>query len=337
MSLFIFQICSLIVIMVLGLMVVRVDRASKRIPNDLLKSGLIAAGVLLGLGMISRAVSPAYVINVAGNGMIAFCVSLMIWKMKFWPAGDAKFFTVLAILVPLHFYHRTYLPYFPAFALLINIFIVYFVFILIKFVLWTARRFVMVFFRPHFVLKFCRRRFREIRRNIIKTIHNRAMLAEMMSGMLVRKLLRRSVKIVLVSAVALLITHRGRPIEPVTAVKTFSVYFVLFWAARTLFEWFVKFSGQKRISCRSLRQGMNLSEQTIRRLKKDREFFESVSDFRAEGLSEHQAVVIREYLTGEKISSVYVYETIPFSPFLVLGVVLTVSVQGALIVLLRGF
>lgn len=193
----------------------------------------------------------------------------------------------------------------------------------------------MVFHRPRFVLKFLRRRRREGYRNLVKALHNRAMLAKILSGMVLRKFFRRSVKILLICGAAMMITHRGRPLEPVSAVRTFSLYFVIFWALRALFEWFVRFSGQKRISCQGIHQGINLSEQTMRKLKKDRKFFETLSDFKAEGLTERQAVMIREYLKQQNIPAVHIYETIPFSPFVFLGVVLTAAAGGAVLLIWR--
>jgi len=40
-----------------------------------------------------------------------------------WSAGDAKLFFVFSLLIPISYYSKSYLPVFPSFALLVNIFI----------------------------------------------------------------------------------------------------------------------------------------------------------------------------------------------------------------------
>jgi Flp pilus assembly protein protease CpaA len=57
------------------------------------------------------------------NGSIALLVGFLIWRTKGWAAGDAKLFFVFSLLIPIKYYWKSYLPVFPSFTLLINIFI----------------------------------------------------------------------------------------------------------------------------------------------------------------------------------------------------------------------
>lgn len=57
------------------------------------------------------------------NSSIALLVGFLIWRAKGWAAGDAKLFFVFSLLIPIKYYWKSYLPIFPSFALLINIFI----------------------------------------------------------------------------------------------------------------------------------------------------------------------------------------------------------------------
>lgn len=66
---------------------------------------------------------PSYIFRVFINSAIALIVGYLLWYFDLWSAGDAKLFFVFSLLLPLEYYWRAALPYFPSFALLINVFI----------------------------------------------------------------------------------------------------------------------------------------------------------------------------------------------------------------------
>jgi len=66
---------------------------------------------------------PSYILKVLINSAIALIVGYLLWYFNLWSAGDAKLFFVFSLLLPLKYYWKTALPYFPSFSLLINIFI----------------------------------------------------------------------------------------------------------------------------------------------------------------------------------------------------------------------
>jgi Flp pilus assembly protein protease CpaA len=108
-----------------------------------IKNKWIILGLAWGLGIylffliwglaIEPIISFSYIFNVFVNGFIALIVGYLLWYFNFWSAGDAKLFALFAFLLPLEYYWRTVLPYFPSFVLLINIFIPVLVFYLIKY------------------------------------------------------------------------------------------------------------------------------------------------------------------------------------------------------------
>jgi len=57
------------------------------------------------------------------NGIIAFLGGYFLWYFRLWSAGDAKLFSLYAFLIPLEFYAKSYIPIFPSFNLLINLFV----------------------------------------------------------------------------------------------------------------------------------------------------------------------------------------------------------------------
>jgi Flp pilus assembly protein protease CpaA len=66
---------------------------------------------------------PSYILKVFINSFLSLCVGFSLWYFDLWSAGDAKLFAVFSLLLPLDSYWRTYLPYFPSFVLLVNIFV----------------------------------------------------------------------------------------------------------------------------------------------------------------------------------------------------------------------
>lgn len=57
------------------------------------------------------------------NALLSLITSYVLWHNRLWSAGDAKLFTIYALLLPLSFYDNYYINYFPSFNLLINLFI----------------------------------------------------------------------------------------------------------------------------------------------------------------------------------------------------------------------
>jgi len=66
---------------------------------------------------------PSYISKVFINSAIALVIGYLLWYFNLWSAGDAKLFFIFSLLLPLKYYWKTALPYFPSFVLLINIFI----------------------------------------------------------------------------------------------------------------------------------------------------------------------------------------------------------------------
>ncbi len=77
------------------------------------------------------------------NGFAALCVAYFLWRFfESWSAGDAKLFFVFSLLIPASYYQKSYLPIFPSFALLVNIFIPLLLFLLFKscFIFFKVRK-----------------------------------------------------------------------------------------------------------------------------------------------------------------------------------------------------
>ena len=75
------------------------------------------------------------------NALIALLVGYLLWYFDLWAAGDAKLFFVFALLLPLSYYSRTYLPFFPSFALLVNTFVPVLLFLLAQSIFFLFKKF----------------------------------------------------------------------------------------------------------------------------------------------------------------------------------------------------
>jgi len=83
-----------------------------------------------------------YISELLTNGVIALIVGYVLWYFNLWAAGDAKLFTIYAFLIPLEFYAKSYFPYFPSFALLVDIFMLILLFLVGKMIILRTKNFI---------------------------------------------------------------------------------------------------------------------------------------------------------------------------------------------------
>ncbi len=131
----------LIPIFIIGLITSFEDFKYGKIKNKWIKIGFLWGITIFGLYILWNftfwifehfGISPysfsvfkfSYLGEVILNTSIALGIGFLMWFWNVWSAGDAKLFTLFSFLLPLKFYSKTYLSYFPSFALLLNIFIV---------------------------------------------------------------------------------------------------------------------------------------------------------------------------------------------------------------------
>lgn len=73
-----------------------------------------------------------YIINYLINGAISLFVGFLFYYYDLWSEGDGKLFIAYALLIPLTAYSNYYINIFPSFNLLINIFVPYSIYFIIK-------------------------------------------------------------------------------------------------------------------------------------------------------------------------------------------------------------
>jgi len=67
------------------------------------------------------------------NSFCALVLGYVFWYFNFWSAGDAKLFFVFSLILPLKYYFKEYILFFPSLVLLINIFFCALIFLFVSF------------------------------------------------------------------------------------------------------------------------------------------------------------------------------------------------------------
>lgn len=136
------QTCQASLILILGAAASWQDIRTKKIRNSLLFTILTAFIIMAAAGIISPA--PWTYRDILINAAAGSAASLILWRAGVWPAGDTKFFALLSLIVPLKYYSNNFLPYFPAFALLVNSFFIAFTLLTLMVIADAARRVLRV-------------------------------------------------------------------------------------------------------------------------------------------------------------------------------------------------
>jgi preflagellin peptidase FlaK len=121
----------------IGLIASWSDFRESKIKNRLIIFGALAAlffylaEILI---LLSFDISPRWVYfrDVLVNTGLGFLAGFILWRLNVWAPGDAKLFALFALLIPLTYYEKNYLLYFPSFALILNVFAVVLAFIFLK-------------------------------------------------------------------------------------------------------------------------------------------------------------------------------------------------------------
>ena len=132
-------------IIILGVMTSYTDIKFGKIKNKhiilLLLYILIAYITLIFVGfLVGFTMRATYLFDLGINMLIALIFGFVAWHFRIWSAADAKLFFAYSGLVPLTAYSNTYFAYFPSFVILVNIFFPVFIYYVIKSIFFTSSR-----------------------------------------------------------------------------------------------------------------------------------------------------------------------------------------------------
>jgi hypothetical protein len=129
-------------IMLLGLITSYEDIKIGKIKNKYIFSAIVYTFVVYMLLMwflsLKGGLRLDYLIDLIVNCLFAIMVGFMLWRGGTWTTGDGKLFIAYAFLVPLTEYSNGYFPFFPSMILLINSFVPFLVYALVRLTIFTT-------------------------------------------------------------------------------------------------------------------------------------------------------------------------------------------------------
>ena len=310
-----------------------------------------------------------YIFEAILNGAIAFLAGYLLWHFKLWAAGDAKLFALYAFLIPLHFYSKSYLPYFPSFNLLVNLFMPL-LFVLMLGALITALkegwrlknktkgleiankqktfRFLISLCQMFLTYLFAIMVLRFFLFFMEKSLENQSSLNPFIVFILLfltmgylnkKKQEKKWLNFVIygtVLACAGFFALSGEIQLLITVLKTALVFMVLVGLTRRVLNFYIQKKQIRRIKIKDLREGMVLvKDKTSLFFKKLKEKEEELGILDAGGLKKNQAELIKNLFQEDKEAETGIYRTFPFAPFLFLSAIISILTQSSFLPLLN--
>lgn len=315
-----------------------------------------------------------YLFQALLNGIIAVVVGYMIWYFNFWSAGDGKLFGLYGFLVPLDFYSGFYIDYFPAFALLVNLMIPLILLFTIKAAVWIFKsrgKIKNFLLNPHFysfenfkkygktlflfisTITFAMiiiRSLMEVSESVFGIIPNGfiifILLLLLMYGI---NLLRKKTIIADIFKYLAIVLFFGNLIvqghleDVFLFARMIIVFAIVIGASKNILSLYIRSEENKKVKVGNLKEGMVLTKEWKRHLsekiskltkKRKRESFE---DIRTEGLTKEQVEVIKELFKDDDKYEVEIAETLPFSSFMLLAALISVTTYTSFIPLITYF
>jgi len=330
-----------------------------------------------------------YLGRVILNTVIALVTAFLMWRFNAWAAGDAKLFIVYSMLIPLVYYWKSYLSYFPSFVLLINIFIPIFVYLLIvsflyylKFIYFRiAKRQIMDMPKKNNNLKkkFYNKKNKKIdkKKKLLETIKNTAGILFCFIGvLLILRLFKDPIeeytfinvgslqvfvfafliifsrslvkvfskplifKIIIIILVVIL--AYGFIVSPQNTwqilcqiVKIMIIFMIVFTLFIKLIDFHILKTDVREIKIENLEPRMNLVEDIIERLKKDKKFYNKhIGRFYPGGLIPGQVEAVKKWAKKNKkdeMKTVKIYRPFPFVVWMFVGVIITLLLKSSLL------
>lgn len=311
-----FNYLFLALIGLISISVIKRDVKKKKIRNADIIKGFAMGTILYLIAAIIGSVELSYVQNVFLNTISAALVVYIFWLLNFWPAGDAKFFILLSFLLPMTYYSNSYFPVFPSFVLLVNIFCVSFLFLILN-------SFYYLFYN---VLK---RKFIKIYLSRILKIKKNSKLIDGLR-LFARKIFINMLIIFLFSISAL---SSGRIFNgnAYDFLLNYSFGFLVSMVVVYILNIYLEDTQDYEIPREGLKEGMTLSLKTLNGGYLEKEFLAKIGVLRADGLNAYQVGEVCNIFRTKRIDKIWVQKHIPFSPWILLGVFITILLKGSLL------
>lgn len=304
-----------------------------------------------------------YMLELFITFLVSLIVSFVMWWVGLWTAGDAKLFAVFSLLVPLSVYNLGYVKYFASVNIIMNTVVPYFAVYAIIFLVktswkqklkymkqslnprqvWSMAIFIFAFLWPLDMFY----KFTSLPSNFFMSI---AILFVMMT--VVEKTLGSRAYIFTYSLSVLRLFLDKNLLTLNSWLLFFDIligfiilrYFILYMGYDFMTKW---------VDIKLFRKGMVPAEMVFKEegeykkqpilhfsllsyLQEKTRKREHLFELTAEGLTEKEAKKIRSLEEKLDFEHLRVYKTMPFAPYLFLGVILTILFRGNLFIYLGG-
>ena len=340
---------SLAFILILGAVTSFDDIKKNRISNGHIIAALVLA---FSINIIGSFLAPAqtetkmqYIQTTLINASISLLVGFALWYLRLWRAGDGKLFFAYSFLFPISVYYYGYIQHFPSFAILINTFIPLFLvlalnsliktsndekFEILKDIATPQRLFysLLSLISAQWILSILFRNLLSIE-DLLTTGSISAILLTVLVGSFQQTLQEFSIPIVLLR---LLLDYNTM------ASSSFVNQIPLLFAFFLSLEFITRLSSfrfNERVRINDLKAGMCCADRITR---KGKHYVLSHSESKSLHLNydDLKEADIRKLLLMHKkgrlkFAELVVRQTVPFAPFLFLGVLLTILIRGDII------
>ena len=314
-------------------------------------------------------VNHAYIISKLINTAIGIVVAYGIWKFGAWSAGDAKLFIAYTVLIPLDFYSKGYIKFFPSLILLFNIYIP----------LLTAITLTALFkllSSGFLIIKDKEKRIELVNSSvkILKNVKVKAKKAYSKGGILIlvylavflalesavrtlslpkiiivpillliqplSDLIRKNKTLLILCSVGVIsyfvfkFSHGYTLPEFLPFLKRMLKIFSLFGLVKIILFLYIKCTQIRKIEVDKLRAGEVIAEDALTaddpQLASE-EFKKGLGQLYPEGLTCEQTEFIRSFCLNSGIRFIEVYKTFPFALWVFIGVIITLIFRQSVI------
>ena len=305
--------------------------------------------------------------NLILNGTTALIVGYFLWNLRLWSAGDAKLFAIFAFLIPLDFYAKSYIKHFPAFNLLINLFIPLLLFLiasgifsalknlkqiknkllkikeLTKLDIWRLALAGLRMFLDYLLAAILIRTVLSL-----KTIPGNWLLIILSNPFIVFAILiliikslndwKYKNKIIGSGSYALLLIYlavllfSGRLLYLQGLLKTAAIFMVTIGFLRRILNFYIQEKQARKVKIKNLGPGMILTGNNFKRLLKIKKI--SLGQQDASGLNKEQVEIIKKTFFDNENLEIRIYQSFPFAPFLLFSSIISILTQSSFLPLL---
>ena len=296
-----------------------------------------------------------YLAELIINGSIAFATGYLLWHFNFWAAGDAKLFSIYSLLIPLEYYSKKYIQYFPSLTLLMDtIFFICMIFIIKMFyeIILSCLGFLI---NPSSLISlFSKRNDSKFKKTILET---GKLLLVFSFFLVILQYVGKKIKILLPSTISnhfllslLLLIIQMSILRVLVKNKIFSILIIigvlfcglafildhqtsflftilrmslllmlLMGTGMQLINFYIDNREIKKIKLDELRPGSCLTQQSLNDITfkmKEQTPGNSQYQINSDGLNMSQVQEIQKLLKGDEKKGLYIYKTFPFAPFM---------------------